>query len=239
MIRIKFMAEISSNHLGQKKIGMDIIDNCIALDFDLIKMQLWNADELYKDNKIYSIAKKVQLSKDDAIFYYDYAKEHNANLSFSTFNIYDAKFCESLDVKFHKIAFRMSNNKPFVDYIRSTNKMNFITFGNDGKRNIKEYFEYRKTLRHKIDIPLYTTPFYPSLSKHFDLIFLKAVVKDGGGFSNHYTDINYCKEAINHHALWIEIHVMPDELQTIKSPDACCSLTYSQIKELFSWVKWK
>ena len=217
----EIIGEIGSNHMGKYAIGKQLIDMCIDNNIKYIKLQLWKADDLYKDTPIYETAEKLELKYDLATKLYNYAIDNKLELFFSVFNTEAIDFCEELGVKYYKIAFRTNEDYRILEKVSATNKPTFISF--------KDNFIPKETRLLFGDnlIPFYTIPKYPPHEQDFLLDNLR----DMKGYSNHFKNLYIPKKAIDYGIEWLEIHVMKESLNK-NSPDYVCSLDKHQLKEL-------
>ena len=231
MFNAKIICEIGSNHIGHIEIGKKLINECKNIGCSAVKLQLWKADDLYKDTSIYELTKKLELNFDMAKSLFEYAKKINVDLFFSVFYPEAVDFCERIGVKYYKIAARSINDYKLLKYVADTNKPIFVSFSNEYKYDINRLINIFKG--NQI-IQMYTVSKYPPKSNDFDFDFLNRIIFGNGGYSNHYRDLYTCQLAIFLGALWIEAHVMlKNECRT--SPDNVCSLTVEQLKELIDW----
>ena len=126
MFDSEIICDIGSNHMGKIEIGKKLIDECNKNGCSAIKMQLWNADDLYKNTPIYETTKKLELDFDKAKILFEYAKKKNIDLFFSVFYPEAVDFCETLGVKYYKIAARSINDYKLLEYVADTDKPIFI-----------------------------------------------------------------------------------------------------------------
>ena len=124
----KVIGEIGSNHMGKYSIGKQLIDMCIENNIKYIKLQLWKADDLYKDTPLYETTKKLELKYGLATRLFDYAIDNKLELFFSVFNTEAIIFCEELGVKYYKIAFRYNEDYRILEKVSATDKPTFISF---------------------------------------------------------------------------------------------------------------
>ena len=223
---MKIIAEIGSNHLGRFESGKKVIDEFNNIGCNLMKMQLWKADDLYKNTDIYLETQRLELKYDLAKQFYDYCKDKGIELFFSVFNEEAVDFCEDIGVKYYKVAARVDDEN-LLRKIGETEKDTFISFDNNlnGKKSLKirkNFFEESKV------IPLYTVSEYPPQPKSFDINSLKSAILMGGGYSNHYQSPLYCMLAKQLCASYIEIHIRLKSLPD--TPDSVCSWDLDKLK---------
>jgi len=227
----QIIAEIGSNHLGDYEVGKKLIKSCKDIGCSLIKMQLWKADDLYKDSPIYEQTKKLELSFDLAKRFFDYANTIGIDLFFSVFYDDAVDFCEEIGVKYYKIAARSVRNYSLLVKVAKTGKPVFVSFSVEGIQRdmdkVKEIF--RNVLSSGDIIPFYTVSKYPPEFSDFDVSVLKKIVLQNGGYSNHYLHEYTCIFAALLGASWIEIHVISRKY--FSSPDVVCSWDFKQLDE--------
>jgi len=228
MFDTKIIAELGSNYMGDIKIGKKLIDACKG-QCDLIKLQLWKAEDLYKNTDIYEITKKLELSFDMAKQLFDYAKKQGIDLFFSVFYPEAVDFCEEIGVKYYKVASRSTSDYRLLKKIAQTNKHVFVSYSKQhacDKEKIEQIFSNNKLTT------LYCISLYPP---SFDDFSYFELIKATGGYSNHYKDLYASQFSMFINVQWIELHVMLEQHQD--SPDAVCSITEKQLKELSLWKK--
>lgn len=207
--------------MGKYSIGKQLIDICIDNNVKYVKLQLWNADDLYKDTPIYDIAKKLELKEGLATKLYDYAIDNETKLFFSVFNNEAVDFCKKLGVKYYKIAFRTNNDYDILKKVSEINKPTFISFKDNSIPN-KTQLLFGDNL-----IPFYTIPKYPPKEQDF----LYSNLNRMKGYSNHFKNLYIPKKAIDSGIEWLEVHIMKESLNK-DSPDYVCSLNEKQLKKL-------
>jgi len=239
-MKSKIIVELGSNHMNSIDIGKDLLDTCKVLGCTMVKMQLWKADDLYKDTPIYEQTKKLELGYDLAKYFFDYAKSIGVDLFFSVFNQEAVDFCEKIGVKYYKIAARSTNDYDLVKKIARTNKKTFVSFSK--KHNninfdihiIERIFSECSTLLNMI--PLYSISEYPPKPEEFDILMLQDIIDDNnGGYSNHYLSIYPCIIASSLGASYIEIHVMSKLFP--ESPDKVCSWDFEKLDKFIKIMK--
>lgn len=222
-MKTKVIGEVGANHMGSFETGKKLIDLCKDVGCELVKFQLWRADDLYRGEEIYDTAKKLELGFDLAKKFFDYGKEVEIDVFFSVFYPEAITFCEKIGVKCYKISNAFSVNKEIVEGCLNTGKPVFISFS--------DYYDVDEDLlKNPNVIPLYTIPKYPPDYKNFNLDFLKKMISKGGGYSNHYMDLFFPLLSIYFGSKWIELHVKLDKVCEA-SPDVVCSLTPKQLKK--------
>ena len=227
----KIIGEIGSNHMGSITQGKQLIDICKKIGCSSVKFQLWRADDLYKKTSIYNIAKKLEISFDMGKQLFMHGKEKNIDVFFSVFYLNAIDFCEEIGVKYYKVAARSINEYDLLKKIASTKKPVFISLSKEHNHDIQKI---RKIFENNATTYLYTISKYPPRLNDFSFNNFKEIIQNGGGYSNHFTNLYTSQIAMFLGASWIELHVMLEK-GCEKSPDVVCSITTFQLKELITW----
>lgn len=186
MNRIMVVSEIGSNHNGSLELAKKMIDVSKKCGADAVKFQTFQTDELVssyapmakyqKDNLCVDesqkdMLKKLELSKNDFVEIFKYAKNKKI-LAFSTpFDIPSIEFLYSIGQTIWKIPSGEINNLPYLEKIAlldCKNKEIILSTGMANMSEIKSAINILDNGKAKITI-LHCNTNYPSLDKDLNL----------------------------------------------------------------------
>ncbi len=172
--RVPIIAEIGVNHLGsldRAKLMVDMANNGGA---DFIKFQTYEAERRYdliknpKAKEFIGLTKQWQLSKDQEIELWDYARTKKAKVFTSVYDQETVNFAEELKNPIYKIAAFEITNKDLINRIIKTRKPVIISCGMTNVQEIKKLIKPFE--ENKIDyILLHTVSSYPLQKVHSNL----------------------------------------------------------------------
>ena len=149
------IAEIGSNWEGSVTKGIKIIKECKKVGVDVVKFQMWRANDLYSPNHPqWKVIKKSELTFDKATKLKKAADSIGIEFLCSAFYPEAINFLEKLGVKRYKIAsrtclFKDPYSKETLVLEASTKKPMIVSMGMGGdKTKIKKYLV--KTKSHSV-----------------------------------------------------------------------------------------
>lgn len=231
------IAEIGSNWEGSVTKGIKIIQECKKTGADVVKFQMWRANDLYSSNHPqWKVIKKSELTFDKAKKLKKAADSIGIEFLCSAFYPEAINFLEKLGVKRYKIAsrtclFKDPYSKETLNLEASTKKPMIVSMGMGGdKNNIKKIFG-----KNEITF-CYCISEYP-------LEFKKINWKDAiqyDGFSDHTIGITapivyaVLKKQQGSKNILIEKHV---KSKNSKGPDAETSIDTEELTNLVSHIR--
>lgn len=236
-MKTTIVAEIGSNWEGSVSKAKKIIEECKSVGADVVKFQMWRANDLYSPNHPqWKVIKKSELTFDKAKKLKKAADSIGIEFLCSAFYPEAITFLEKLGVKRYKIAsrtclFKDPYSKETLDLEASTKKPMIVSMGMGGDKNkIKKIFG-----KNKITF-CYCISEYP-------LEFKKINWKDAvqyDGFSDHTIGITapivytVLKKQQGSQNILIEKHV---KSKNSKGPDAETSIDTEKLAELVSNIR--
>ena len=172
--RTFIVAEIGNNHEGDIEIAKEMIDSAIDCGSDAVKFQTYLAEE-YVSQKYtperYKQLKKFQLSQNDFIELFDYAKKSGVIFISTPFDLESAKFlcnlCPVIKISSSDLTFI-----PMIIEIAKTNKPIILSTGFHTKSQIESAVQliakYRNVNANNVAI-LHCVGNYPTLPKNANL----------------------------------------------------------------------
>ncbi|MCV0410569.1 N-acetylneuraminate synthase family protein [Nitrosopumilus sp.] len=231
------VAEIGSNWEGSVSKAKKIIQECKKAGADIVKFQMWRAEDLYsKNHPNWKEIKKSELTFEKARKIKKIADQARIEFMCSVFYPEAVTFLETLNVKKYKIASRtcLIKDPHSLEVLESkalTKKPIIISMGMGGdKKKIERIFSKNKT------IFCYCISEYPLEFKKID--WKEALKYDG--FSDHTSGITapilftILKKQKKSKQILIEKHV---KLKNSKGPDASTSMNTKELSELVSNIR--
>ena len=220
------IAEISANHLGNKKRFIKHIAKAKECGADFVKIQTYEEDDIALNHKnkkyknIYNIYKKAKTPfawHKDA---FDFAKKNKITLFSSPFSLRAVDLLESLDCPMYKIASLEITDFQLINKISSTKKPIIMSMG---ASNIMEAKKALKVINkyHNNVIILYCISSYPSKESDMNvksIDYIKKKFKNNFiGLSDHTKSIDSSLIASICGAKVIEKHFIIDNRKTYDS----------------------
>ena len=209
MSKIKLIAEIGWNHMGDMSLAKKMIEAAASSGADICKFQTWSENNLKsgqwdKDGRR-EVYKKAQLSEEDHYYLKEICINNKIEFLTSVFNIKDLDFLKNLNSKMIKVPSHEIYNKKLIKKCLDNFDLTLISTGASKKYEIeilKEELNLNKSVfmhcvssypcpAHKVNLPRL------DYMKKFTKIF---------GYSGHFEGINDAIAAICHGAIFIEKH---------------------------------
>ena len=185
------IAEVGSNHLGNKKLCFDSIIQAKKAGADCIKFQIFDENNLVnKKLKFqYQRFRKVKVTIELVKKLYKFAKKNKIDFSISPF---DSSYVPKLKnfVDFFKVASGDINNFDLLKAISKTKKKVVLSTGMSDQSEIEKAIKFFK--RGNVAI-LHCMSSYPTMRKDANLInleYLKKRHKVITGYSDHVPGVN-------------------------------------------------
>ncbi len=239
----KFISEIGVNHLG----NFDRMKNMIKLSYeagaDFIKFQTYNAETRYNkktNNKAADFIKLTsswQLTDDENIESWKYAKSLGAKVFTSIYDIGEIKFAMDMGTIAFKIAAFELVNLRLVNALAETKKPIIASVGMASEKEIDDFVKIMHKNNSKF-ILLHCISSYP-LEKKFSFLEnihkLKEKYNCPVGHSDHTTGTEIPSLAVVAGACIIEKH-FTDNIK-LRESDNFFSVTYDEVKEIKQNIK--
>jgi pseudaminic acid synthase len=242
------IAEISSNHKGNKKKFLELIKKAHESGADLIKIQTYEPkditinssnkknqikDGLWKGKNIWDLYKQAYTPFSWHSDAFKLAKKIKANLFSTPFSERAVDFLEKFKVPLYKVSSFEITDLNLITKIAKTNKPVIISTGLANLQEIERALKIIRKYHNKIII-MYCVSGYPTPEKEVNIktinLFKKKFKKNLIGLSDHTNDIYSSLTATSLGVVAIEKHFKLKK--NSKSLDSEFSITPDQIKIL-------
>lgn len=187
------IAEIGINHMGSLLKAKKLIDSAVRAGAHAVKFQTYKTEKrvnFSKDNNIFKILKKCELSNLDFIKLKKYS-DNKKIIFFSTpFDTSSALFLNEIGVKIFKIASFDVGNTKFLKEIAKFNKIFILSTGMASEKEIKKAVTIFKNKKREL-ILLHCISSYPNKEENSNLACIDSLKKFNVpvGLSDHTNDI--------------------------------------------------
>tara|TARA_B100000029_G_scaffold315821_1_gene308211 strand:+ start:2057 stop:2923 length:867 start_codon:yes stop_codon:yes gene_type:complete len=235
--KIPFIAELGVNHLGSKKVALELVDSAIDAGSDFLKFQTYDAKKRYdKKNPRYKEFTKLvsdwQLSKTEEKEVWQHAKSRGAEIFTSVYDLDSISFAEELGTIGYKIAAFEMNNMPLLREVVKTKKPLIISCGMTNFEEIKKLTEFLDRNNSNY-ILLHTVSSYPLQEIHSNLKKIRNLIELFDcpiGHSDHTPGVFIPSIAAACGAQIIEKHFTVNP--KIRLSDNFFSVTKEQVREI-------
>ncbi len=243
MIKKPFLiAEIGINHNGSIKIAKKLIDIAKDANFNAVKFQKRDLDEVYSKDELdkYRVSpwgttnreqkKGLEFGKKDYKIIDNYCKKKKIDWFASAWDFKSLEFLDSFNLKYNKIASAMIISKPFLEAVAKRGKYTFISTGMSTNKNIDDAVKIFNRRKCKFEL-MHCVSTYPMKTEHANLETINALRKKFKckvGYSGHENGIAVSLGAYMMGATSLERHITLD--RTMYGTDQAASLEYSGMK---------
>lgn len=213
MNKIKIIAEIGWNHMGDMKLAEKMIVNASINGADYCKFQTWSEKKLkagpWDHDGRRDIYKKAQLSKDNHKYLIDICKKNDVEFMTSIFSINDLEFLSSLNMRTIKIPSHEVNNMNLI--ISAIEKFDKVLIST-GASKWSEIENIIETVNMDKVILMHCVSTYPCPLEKINMPRMEKIKCFSNiiGYSGHYPGIDDAIVAIGHGAKIIEKHFTID-----------------------------
>jgi sialic acid synthase SpsE len=232
------IAEIGINHNGEVKLAKDTIDAAIESGADAVKLQTYSTEGfVHPDSPIFDAVKSCELTKDEYIELFDYAKSKGAVVFSTPECLEDIEFLKELNPPAIKIASMDMNYRQFVQKIAESGSPVIISTGMSYMHEVANSVRWIEETGNSEIILLHCVSCYPTPSEECNLSVIPKLASTFGyptGFSDHTVtlDIPFASACLG--ANLIEKHFTLDK--TLKGPDHAGSADPEEMKTLINWL---
>ncbi len=243
MVKLKFddfflIAEAGINHNGNLKKAFKLVDSAKISGASAIKFQTYKTEKrVRKDNPVFNILKKCELSFDDFVKLKKYCDKKKITFFSTPFDIDSVNFLNDIKVKLFKVSSFDISNFELINSIASKKKPVIVSTGMASLKEIKKVDNYLsiKKIEHHL---LHCISSYPNKEEDSLLENIKYLMKNfncGIGLSDHTNDIKTCLYARILGAKVFEKHFKLSEND--KCVDAKVSISPKKMKILSQELK--
>jgi N,N'-diacetyllegionaminate synthase len=212
MNKIKLIAEIGWNHMGNINIAKKMIRSAAKSGADICKFQTWKVENLKsgpwdKDGRR-EIYNKAQLKVDDYQFLIKECKKNNVEFLTSIFNIKDIDLLRKLKIKKIKIPSHEVYNLKLIAKAIECFKTIYLSIGAAKEYELNNILKLIKKNKNKDIFLMHCVSSYPLLDENVNLPKLEYLKKitNKVGYSGHTKGIKDALAAISMGAKIIEKH---------------------------------
>jgi len=254
MNRIYIIAEMSANHMRDKKVAINTIKEIAKTGADAVKVQTFKPESITLNSKFgFFGPRKDGLWKgktpwdlySHAALPYEWHKElkdiaNNNGIDFfsSPFDIESVDLLESLDVQMYKIASLEINHLPLIDYVASKGKPILISTGVANITDIKNAIDVCKKNKNNQITLLKCTSDYPAEISKANLATLtdmKSRFRCDIGISDHTIGYTVPLAAVSYGIRIIEKHFTIDK--KLGGLDASFSMEPTEFKKMVKKIR--
>jgi sialic acid synthase SpsE/sugar phosphate isomerase/epimerase len=243
------IAEIGNNHQGDISLAKELVDHAVAADVDCVKFQMRNMKNLYKDSGENDVSadlgaqytldllSKFQLTNDELIEVFDYAKSKGVLPLCTPWDIESLKTLEKYGMDAYKVASADFTNFELLEAISNTGKPFFCSTGMSSESEIKETVTFLGGLGANY-VLLHCNSTYPTPFKDVNLKYLTRLKEITGalvGYSGHERGICVPIASIALGARVIEKHLTTNT--TFEGTDHKVSLLPNELKEMVIQIR--
>ncbi len=214
MKKIKIIAEIGWNHMGDMNLAEKMVEAAAHSGADFCKFQTWSEKNLkpgpWDSDGRREIYTKAELSEDDHKFLINVCSDYGVSFFTSVFNINDLEFLSTLDLKYIKIPSHEINN---LELISQSAKLFENVLVSTGASKWSEIEDIKNNIKSDNLIYMHCVSTYPCPSEKINLPRMKKLREFSLdiGYSGHYTGIEDSVAAISNGATYIEKHFTIDQ----------------------------
>ena len=212
--KIKIIAEIGWNHMGDMELADSMIASAAENGVDICKFQTWSADKLkpgaWDEDGRREIYKKAQLSHDDHFLLKSVCETKSVKFLTSVFNVNDLEFLSGLGMDMIKIPSHEVHN---LELIQAAADAFEIVLISTGAAKWEEVLKIQETVTANKLVYMHCVSTYPCPSEQINLPRMDELKKlnDTVGYSGHYSGIDDAIAAICHGATVVEKHFTIDQ----------------------------
>lgn len=243
------IAEIGNNHQGDINLAKELVDHAVAANVNCVKFQMRNMKKLYKDSGEKDVSadlgaqytldllSKFQLSDDELISVFNYAKDKGILPLCTPWDIDSLKVLEEYGMEAYKVASADFTNFELLEAIANTGKPFFCSTGMSSEGEINETVDFLNGLSANY-VLLHCNSTYPTPFKDVNLKYLTRLKEITGqlvGYSGHERGICIPIASIPLGAVVIEKHLTIDK--SLEGTDHKVSLLPNELKDMVIQIR--
>lgn len=246
--RVYVIAEIGNNHNGDFNRAIRMIDEAKEAGADCVKFQMRHLDKVYrkktliKDGEdlgteyVIDLLNRFELSKDEHIKLFEYAKSKNITYLCTPWDIESVRFLEKIGVEAYKVASADLTNLPLIRALIDTGKLLILSTGMSTENEIIQTSKFLLKNSAKF-VLLHCNSTYPAPFHDINLRWINELKKIHKyvGYSGHERGINISLAAISFGVCVVERHFTQD--RRMEGPDHAASLTKSEFMEMVNGIR--
>ena len=231
---VYIIAEIGSNHDGNKDQALELIRETAKAGADAVKFQFFKAESLYRYNDDrYKITKKFETPREWLPELIEEAKIHNIHFSASPFDVEAIDLLVKNNVPFLKIGSPEIRDYQLLTHSASSNTPIILSTGVTNITDVAYAVDIIEKNNFSDLVILQCTSIYPTEPKYVNLNVIKTfqeIFPYPIGLSDHSMSSTIPAAAVALGACVIEKHVTLD--QNGPSPDSSISITIKNFSKM-------
>lgn len=233
------IAEAGSNFNQNLDTAYRLIDVAIEAKVDMVKFQLFRADELYAPGTdMHAAFKAVELNPDWVPKIAEHAKARGIAFAASAFDRASVDVLEAVDVPAHKVASSEATNLPLLAHIAATGRPIFLSTGICDMVDVHEAVITCLGQGNSAVVLMQCGALYPLPPEQANLKVIDVYRQTFGcpaGFSDHTLGLAVATAAVARGAAVIEKHFTLD--RTAEGPDHFYALEPDELKRLVGDIR--
>jgi N,N'-diacetyllegionaminate synthase len=211
--RVKIIAEIGWNHMGDMNLAEEMISSAAESGADICKFQTWSEKHLksgaWDGDGRREIYKKAQLTEDDHLFLVEVCKKHSVGFLTAVFNSIDIPFLSKLNPSMVKIPSHEVYN---LDLIKACTNRFETVYVSTGAADWKEILDITNSVDMDKVTLLHCVSAYPCPAGMVNLPRIEALktIAERVGYSGHFHGIDDAIAAICQGITIVEKHFTID-----------------------------
>jgi N,N'-diacetyllegionaminate synthase len=214
MNKIKLIAEIGWNHMGNINLAKKMIKAAASNGADICKFQTWRVENLksgpWDEDGRRQIYNKAQLKEEDYKILLRECKKNKVEFLTSVFNPNDIKFIKKFNISSIKVPSHEIYNLNLINLAIKNFKTIYLSLGAATETEIKKIFMIinKKKNKNKNIFLMHCVSSYPLLDENVNLPKLEFIKKftTNIGYSGHTKNIYDAVAAISKGAKVVEKH---------------------------------
>jgi len=216
MSKIKVIAEVGWNHMGDMDLAEKMIVAASRSGVDIVKFQTWSEKTLkpgpWDNDGRREIYRKAELSVDQHIFLKEVCDRNNVQFCTSLFSLKDLHMVEKLGIHYMKVPSHEVYNLELVTKLADLFPVLLVSTGASFWHEIERLNSSLKNVKSDI-VFMHCVSSYPCHAENVNLGRLRALEKFNRtlGYSGHYPGIEDAIYAMAMGAKYIEKHFTIDQ----------------------------
>jgi len=182
---VKIIAELSINHLGMRKIAIAMMEECVKMGVDYIKLKKKDVNSYYKSGKDFRgydfkpYRNSFELLEADFDFIDDWCYKNGIGWFSTVHGEKELEMLSHFDVPFYKIASSDAINESFMDWYIEANEFSVPTIISTGGMSLEQIKKLSDRVLLK-GIPLilnHCVSIYPTPTEQTNIGFIKELQK--------------------------------------------------------------
>ncbi len=237
MQKIRIIAEVGENHLGDIEIARRLVKSAHRAGADFVKFQSYDYRDLDKsvDEEIVNSIKKTQIRKEDHIVLKEICDNLDIEFLSTPVNVYWAKFLKEIGCKKVKVASLSLANEKLLSFVGEEFEEVFLSTGMGTIEEIKKAINIVNNKKTTVFHCVSNYPVRDNQAQLQSITYLQKILDNDVGYSDHTIGIEACLAAASIGALVIEKHFT--ENKEYEGSDHILSADFKDLKNIVEMTK--